>query len=103
MSENEKLEAGQETMDRLLHRAMGASPPPQLSPGFDRRLARRLAPRRLSPSGRRVLASYSVAALAASVWVMRSASIGWPLVATAILVPLLILAMVYHRRLRPVS
>ena len=100
MSEHRGIDAGQEEMDRLLRRSMGLSPPPLLSPGFDRRLARVLAPRRLSSVGRLVMALYAAAALAGSVWMMRSLSIGWPLLTVAVSVPLLIVTLFWRPRLR---
>lgn len=89
----------QEKMDQWLRQAMSAELPPTVSPGFDDRLAKRLRPRRLHPSGRLVLACYALVALTISVWAMRSQSIEWSLVAISIAVPLVVTATVYRRRL----
>jgi hypothetical protein len=100
VSEQEK---DQEKIDQLLREAMSA-PPPALSPGFDERLLKRARPRRLRPEGRLVLASYALAALAVSVWAMRSQSIEWTLIVTAVVVPILIIATLYRRHLyTPIS
>ena len=88
----------QEKMDRLLREAM-SSPPPTLSPGFNERLLKRARPRRLRPGGRLVLAGYALAALAVSIWAMRSQSIEWTLIVAAVVVPLLIIATLYRRYL----
>jgi hypothetical protein len=85
-------------MERLLREAMSA-PPPALSAGFDERILRRARPRRLGPGGRLVLAGYALAALAVSIWAMRSQSIGWIVIVAAVVVPLLIIATIYRRHL----
>lgn len=61
-------------MDRLLKDTMAAETP-QLSPGFDARVMRRVRKRRLTPVGRAVIAVYAVAATATAVWVMRDLQI----------------------------
>ena len=55
--------ADQDPFDTVLRESIGGGGVPALSPEFDRRLARRLRPRRLSAAGRVVLALYAVAAL----------------------------------------
>ncbi len=61
-----------ELMDQLLRDALTAEVP-QLSPGFDARVLRRVRPRRLTPAGRVVIALYIVIA-AASVYGRRLAA-----------------------------
>lgn len=51
-----------DAMDALLRQAL-AAPVPQLSPGFDERMRRRLRPRRLTPAGRAVMVAYAMMAL----------------------------------------
>jgi hypothetical protein len=91
----------QAAMDELLRRTLRASPPPALSAGFGRRLARRLVRPRLSRARRSVLYVYSVVALVLSVWTLRAEAIDWSLTVAAIAAPLAILASVSFRRLRP--
>ena len=59
-----------EVRDRIL-RETASSPVPGLSAAFDRRLARALRPRRLSPWARLILILYTLAALALSIWALR--------------------------------
>ena len=59
-----------ESMDRLLRSAMAAEVP-QPSSGFEAAVMRRVRPRRLSRSGRAIMAAYGVAAAAATVWLLR--------------------------------
>jgi hypothetical protein len=61
-------------------------PAPQLSPAFDRVLARRLRPARLGQAGRWVLVAYAVAGAALSVWLMRRQALDWVAIAAAFLV-----------------
>ncbi len=65
-----------EKMDGLLREAMTA-PPPSLSARFDRKLAQRLRPSRLSFTARLVLAVYAVVALLVSVWALRPLPLNW--------------------------
>lgn len=81
----------QEAMDALLRQSMGHAPRPSLSPGFERRLAARLRPRRLDARGRRLMTIYAVTMLALSVAVMRSQSLEWSLIAVAIVAPVALL------------
>lgn len=53
----------------------------------------------LRPGGRLALAGYALAALAVSIWAMRSQSMEWTLIVTAVVVPLLIVATLYRRLL----
>jgi hypothetical protein len=85
-------------MDQFLREAMSAAPRPALSPGFDERLLKRARPRRLRPWGRLVLGGYALAALAVSIWAMRSQSIEWTLIVAAVVVPVLIIATLNRRR-----
>ena len=87
-----------EMMDRLLRDAMTADVP-QLSPGFDARVLRRVRPRRLTPLGRAVIAAYVVIAAAATVWLMRDVQATWIVAAVAIGAPVAAAASVYGRRL----
>ena len=59
-----------DAMDRLLGNALAAEVP-QLSAGFDARLMRRVRPRRLTGTGRAVLAAYVVVATVISAWLMK--------------------------------
>ena len=63
----------EDAMDALLRQAL-AAPVPQLSPGFDERMRRRLRPRRLTPAGRAVMVAYALMALAVAGWLMRELS-----------------------------
>lgn len=87
----------QERMDRWLREALSAVPQPGLSPQFEQRIARQVRPRRLTPRGRSVMVLYTAAAIAASIWTMRSASIDWSLVAVALMLPLLVVAVLGFR------
>ncbi len=103
MTEDEALTTGHEDVDRWLREAMttgsaGARPEPQLSANFDVRLAKRLRPRRLSATGRFVMAVYVVVAVAVTVGAMQSTSIDWRL-AILTLTPTLVAAAVYGWRL----
>ena len=59
-----------EEMDRLLREVMAADVP-HLSPAFDARVLRRVRPRRLTPTGRVVMAAYVAVAAVTAVWLMR--------------------------------
>ena len=87
-----------DAMDRLLRDAMAADAP-QLSPAFDARVMRRVRPRRLTPTGRVVIAVYVVAAAAAAVWLMRDLPMEWIVAAVAIGGPVAAGASAYVRRL----
>lgn len=63
-------------MDGLLREAM-AGDVPRLSPAFDARLARRLRPRRLTPSGRIVMGLYVLVASLSAAWFMRGLPMEW--------------------------
>ena len=94
--------ADEDPFDRVLRESIGGSPVPALSPEFDRRLARRLRPRRVSTGGRVVLALYAVAALALSVVVMRAEAVAWPAIAAAVAVAALSLAALRPPRHRAI-
>jgi hypothetical protein len=85
----------QERVDPWLRDAMSGSAP-RLSAAFDARLERRLRLRRLTATGRIVMAAYVLAALLVSLWVMRNAALDWTLVA-AVLLPSAVAASVYGR------
>ena len=87
-----------EAVDRLLRDAM-ASDEPQLSPGFDDRVSRRLRPRRLTTFGRAAITIYLVVAVASAVWWMRDLDAPSILAALAIGVPFAAGAGAYARRL----
>ena len=87
-----------ELIDQLLTDVMAADTP-ELSPGFDARVMRRVRSRRLSPVGRVVIAVYIVVALAAAVWLMRDLRIEWIVAALVIGVPVAAGASAYGRRL----
>jgi hypothetical protein len=87
-----------DVMDRLLRAAMAADAP-QLSPAFDARVMRRVRPRRLTPTGRVVMALYAVVAAAAAVWLMGDLPMGSILAAAVIGVPIAAAAGAYGRRL----
>ena len=59
-----------DVMDRLLTRALAADVP-ELGPGFDEAVMRRVRPRRLSRSGTVVMVCYTVAAVAVTAWALR--------------------------------
>ena len=90
----------QDHMDRLLSHVLSA-PVPTLSSDFDRQLARHLQPPRLSGKGRLVLALYAVLAIVASVWTMHEASNAWGVAGAAAVVPLVVVAAVFRRYVRP--
>ena len=72
-------------MDQLLRRTM-AGKAPELTPGFDDRVMREVRSRRLTPSGKAVLAVYLVVATATMAWLMRdlpAAAISGGVVASA--------------------
>jgi len=87
-------------MDRRLRRCFAEVPSPAVSSHFDQRLYKRLhPPPRLSRNDRLLLGLYALAALAISVWLMRRQTIGWPLLALAVIVPLAITYTVSCARL----
>ncbi len=91
----------QDPFDRVLRDSLGGGVP-ALSPEFDRRLARRLRPRRVSAAGRVLLALYGVAALVLSVVVMRAEAVAWPAIAAAVGVATLGLAALRPPRRRAI-
>jgi hypothetical protein len=86
-----------DAMERLLRDAMGAEIP-QLSPAFDDRVMRRVRPRRLTTTGRVVMAVYSVVAAAAAVWLVHDLPMNLTLAAVTIGVPVAAGANAYVRR-----
>jgi hypothetical protein len=87
-----------EAMDRLLRDTMAADVP-QLSPSFDGRVMRRARPRRLTRTGRAVVAVYVVLAAATGVWLMRDLPMVSILAAIMINVAVAAGAGAYARRL----
>jgi hypothetical protein len=88
----------QEKMDALLRQSMAQTPVPTLSPGFDRKLEKRLrTPAGLGFRARLTLALYAVAALVLSVWIMRYEAVDWSLVILAVVVPLVWLGSFLRR------
>lgn len=87
-----------DAMDQLLHDAMSADQP-QLSPGFDARVLRRVRPRRLTPLGRVVIGVYVVVATATAAWLMRELPVTAIAAAVVIGVPIAIGAGAYGRSL----
>ena len=85
-------------MDRLLRDTMAAQPP-QLSPGFDARVMRRVRPRRLSQTGRWLIAGYVVVAGATAAWLMRDLPVTAIIAALVITVPIAVGASAYGRRI----
>ena len=87
----------EEQVDQWLRDAMSGSTP-RLSASFDARLEKRLRPRRLTATGRVVMAAYVLAALLVSAWALRNATLDWAIVA-AVLLPSTVAASVYGRRI----
>ncbi len=83
----------QEEMDRFLSQSLSA-PVPALSAGFDRRVMKRVRPRRLNRPG--VLALYATFALASSIVAMRLTGIGWAMIAASIVVPIVVVAALFR-------
>lgn len=73
--------------EALLRQSLESSPPPELPPTFNDRIAARLRPRRLDAGARRTLRLYTLAAIALSVGVMASLGVPWHLIAVALAVP----------------
>lgn len=86
----------QDHVDRWLLEAMAADEP-RLSSSFDARLARRLKPRRLTPTARLVLLAYILAAVAVSVLAMRTVELDSRIV-VATMVGTLAATAAYGRR-----
>jgi hypothetical protein len=87
-----------ELMDQLLRDTL-AGEPPQLSPGFDARLMRRVRPRRLSQKGRVLVTAYAVIGAAMAAWLMRDLPATMIVAALVMTVPLAIGAGAYGRRI----
>ena len=85
-------------MDQLLRDTMAAQPP-QLSPGFDARVMRRVRPRRLTQTGRWLLAGYIVVAGATAAWLMREVPATAIVAALVMTVPIALGASAYGRRI----
>ena len=85
-------------MDQLLRDTM-ATAPPQLSPGFDARVLRRVRPRRLTQTGRWLIAGYVVVAGTAAAWLMRDVPVSAIVAALVITVPIAVGVSAYGRRI----
>jgi hypothetical protein len=85
-------------MDQLLRDTMAAEPP-QLSPDFDARVTRRVRPRRLTQTGRWLIAGYVVVAAATAGWLMRDVPVTAMVAALAMTVPIALGASAYGRRI----
>ncbi len=88
----------QERVDQWLRAAMSGSTP-RLSAAFDARLARRVRPRRLTATGRMVMAAYVLVALLVSMWALSNAALDWTVVA-AVLMASAVAATFYGRRIK---
>jgi RNA polymerase sigma-70 factor (ECF subfamily) len=87
-----------ELMDHLLRDAM-ATEPPQLSPGFDAAVMRRVHPRRLTPIGQVAMAAYILIAAATTAWWMRELPLTWIAAFVVVAVPAAAGARAYARHL----
>jgi hypothetical protein len=76
-----------DVMDQLLKDAM-AAPPPKLSSDFDASVMRAVQPRRLTTSGRVVLAAYALFAIATMVLFMKDLRPEWIAAALVATVPI---------------
>ena len=85
-------------MDQLLRDTMAARPP-QLSPEFDARVMRRVRPRRLTQTGRWLIAGYVVVASAAAAWLMRDVPVSAIVAALVMTVPIAVGVSAYGRRI----
>ena len=87
-----------ERMDARLRAGMPA--PPRLSTAFDRRVARAVAPRGLTPRGRRAVVAYAIVAAVAALWALAAATVPWPVSVLALTVPIVAVAAAQGRTLR---
>ncbi len=85
-------------MDQLLRDTMAAQPP-QLSPTFDARVMRRVRPRRLTQTGRWLIAGYVVVAGATAAWLMRDVPVSAIVAALVMTVPIALGVSAYGRRI----
>lgn len=85
-------------MDQLLRETMAAAPP-QMSPGFDARLMRRVRPRQLTSTGRWAIAAYALVAAATAAWLMRDLSPTMIVAALVSTVPIALGARAYGRHI----
>jgi hypothetical protein len=85
-------------MDQLLRETM-ADEPPQLSPGFDARVMRRVRPPRLTQTGRWLVGASVVVAAATAAWLMRDVPMSAIVVSLVITVPIAVGASAYGRRI----
>ena len=74
-------------VDQWLRSAM-AAPPPPLGAGFDRVVARAVAPRRLSARGRAAMIAYAAAAVVVAALILPAAAVPWPIAALCAALPL---------------
>jgi len=85
-------------MDQLLRDTMAAEPP-TLSPEFDARVMRRVRPRRLTQTGRWLIAGYVVVAGATAAWLMRDVPVSAIVAALVMTVPIAVGVSAYGRRI----
>lgn len=87
-----------DSMDQLLRKTM-AEKAPELTPGFDDRVMRRVRSRRLTRSGKTVLVAYFVVATATTAWLMRDLPVTAVIASIAISIPVAVATGFYGRRL----
>lgn len=87
-------------LETLLRRSLMSPSAPSLSPEFEQKLTRRLAPRRLAPKSRRFLIGYSLAGLGVSAVAMHASGLDVRLAAASILVPLALVVPLARRYFR---
>jgi hypothetical protein len=80
---------------------MAGESAPALSPEFEKRLANRLGPRRLSQKLRRLLFGYSLCGIAVSLGAMHAAGLDWRIAGLSILIPLIIVGAIFRSFFRP--
>jgi hypothetical protein len=86
-----------DVMDGLLRDVMAADAP-QLSSAFEARVVQRVRPRRLTATGRVVIAAYTVAAVATAMWWMADLPAASIAAAVVVGVPAAAGASAYARR-----
>lgn len=87
-----------DVIDELLKETMAAEPP-RLSPTFDAAVMRAVRPRRLTGSGRVVMAVFSLVALVSTVWLMQGLPLDLIALSLVITVPVIAGSSAYGRRL----
>jgi hypothetical protein len=87
----------QDKFDDLLSKMMSSAPQPRLSANFQKRLTRRLHGPTLNLIDRSVVSIYAFVAILFSIWLMRSESINWSIVAASIALPLILVEIVRRK------